>query len=201
MPLSSEMLYNDLDGESVKEILLIRCADLLNQVKEFNRTTTLPRVKMKLSIHLEIHGCAPPTRDFSDELLVRMRDEGPIGEVIATDYDVTIDADPTSPAGQHPDQIREEHGLPVMEPRKGAFGNIEDVPVVREDRIKYAFHVTQDYGPVRGRTGNEGPVLGAEVIGTKNAGAAPDVLPDRSRLKDPNYKDKYDVLDVNGQRE
>ncbi len=194
------MVYNDLDGESVREILLIRCADLLNQVKEFNRHTTLPRVKMKIAISLEIHGCIPPSREIGDELVVRMREQDSLGEVIATTLSAEIDSDPSSPSGLHPDQIREEHGLPVMEPKKGPFGNIEDSPVVREDRIKYAFNVTQDYGPARFRTGSEGPIVGGEVIATKNSGAAPDLPPDRSRLKDPNYRDKYDSLDVNGQK-
>ncbi len=202
MPLSAEQVYNDLNGSDCKEILLVRFADLLNQVREFQPHLTLPRVRMSLSIHLEVFGRTPPSLDITDDLVIRMRDPGLIGEELThteVELDAEINSDTTTPGGQPPDQIREEHGLPIMTPTKGPFGT-EDVPVVREDRIKYAAFVTQDYGPMRGRTGAETPVVGGEVISQKNAGAGPEVSPDLSRVKDPGYQDHYDSLDVNGQK-
>jgi hypothetical protein len=201
MPLTSEQIYNELSGEDVKEILMVRFADLLNRQPEFQRHLTLPRVKMSLNIQLEVHGRNPPEFAITDEFTVRMKDEG--GAVPLPDLELSaqINANTDDPTGQAPDQIREEHGLPVMEPRRGPMGTIEDVPVVREERIKYAFNVTQDYGPMRSRQGNEGPIVGAEVIGSKNGGGGrAEVSPDFTRVRNPNHLDKYDPLDVNGQK-
>lgn len=204
MPLSAEQVYNDLNGSDVKQILLTRFADLINQVGEFQPHLTLPRTRMILSIHLDVWGRTPPTIDITDDLIIRMRDQNQLSlpgiEQTAHDLQAEINSDTTTPTGQPPDQIREEHGLPIMTPQKGPFG-IEDVPVVREDRMKYAAFVTQDYGPARSRTGQESPVVGGDVIAVKNGGGGrTDVSPDFSRVSNLGYQDKYDSLDINGQK-
>lgn len=146
MPLAPEMVYNDLNGEEVKEILLTRFADLLNKVPDFQRHLIIPRVKMRLNVQLEVHGRNPPSFTITDDLTIRMR-AGETQDLEPELFDLTaeVNADSGDPSGQPPDQVREEHGLPVMEPRKGPFG-IEDHPVVHEDGIKYARFVTQDRG-------------------------------------------------------
>lgn len=206
MPLSAEQVYNELNGEEVKEILFTRLADLLNRVPEFRRHLTLPRVRMTLSIHLDIVGRNPPTLEYTDDLVVRMRDaEYTPGEenspdyaepeTIAHDLTANVIADTTIENGQPPDLIREEHGLPILEPQRGAFG-IEDVPIVRPG-VRYAAFIKQDYGPARGRTGAEGPMVGGEVIAVKGQGK-PDVSANpMEKVKDPNYTDMYKPGDVN----
>lgn len=198
MPLSAEQVYNDLNGEEVKEILLIRFADLLNAQPEFKRHITLTRVRMMLTVTLDIAGRTPPTLSLDDDLVVRMRDESPVAG--ADDYEDTrqleaaINADTTTTDGQPPDLVREEHGIPVMEPKRTPMGH-QDVPVTRGEP-KYAFHVTQDYGPARTRTGAEGPIIGGEAITTKNAGGRPDVNVDFGKVRDPNYLDKKKAGDA-----
>lgn len=172
MPLSAEQIYNDLSGEDVKQVLLTRFADLLSQVGEFQRHLTLPRVRMNLLVHLEVSGRTPPSFDIKDDLVVRMREVPPLqpGQEetnVNLDLEAEINSDTTTPGGQPPDQIREEHGIPVMEPVKGAFG-YQDKPVVREG-VRYASFVEQDYGPARQRTGQEGPIVGGPTIGEKNS--------------------------------
>jgi hypothetical protein len=207
MPLSSEQVYNDLTGADVKEILLIRFADLLNKVSEFRPQLTLPRVRMSLILHLDIVGRNPPSLALADELIVRMHDqrvyregESEIPAVpVSHDLEAVINTNPDLPGEyQPPDQVRVEHGLPIMTPQRGPLG-MEDVPIVREG-VKYAFHVTQDYGPARARTGAEGPILGSEAISIKNQGGGySSVKPDFNRVHDPKFRDTYDDLDANGQ--
>jgi hypothetical protein len=200
MPLSAEQVFNELTGEDVKEILMIRFADLLNSVNEFQRHLTLPRVQMSINIHMEVVGRNPPTIDIDDEFVVRMKDQGGVSASVTHELSAEISTNTDFPNGQPPDQVREEHGLPIMVPKRGPFG-IEDVPEVRTERIKYAFNVTQDYGPQRARTGQEAPVVGAEVIGNKNGGGGrAEVSPDFTRVKSSNYLDRYDSTDVNGQK-
>lgn len=197
MPLSSEQVYNDLNGSDCKEILLTRFADLLNSVQELSHNITLPRVRMSLSINLEVFGRTPSEFTITDSLTIRAQNVQYTPELqITKELEAVINSDVRN-GGQAPDQIREEHGVPIMVPTKGSFG-VEDVPTVREDRIKYASFVTQDYGPMRGRTGQEAPLFG-EVISQKNTGGGrPDVSPDMSRLSG-GYTEKYDGLDTNGQ--
>jgi hypothetical protein len=202
MPLSAEQVYNELSGEEVKEILLIRCADLLNKVAEFQSHLTLPRVKMSIRIGLEVWGRTPPTIEINDTLTVRMSDESIAqsnidfsGEPVNEELEANISADTADESGQPPDEIRVEHGLPVLEPRRTPMG-IQDVPVVREEGIKYAFNVTQDNGPMRNRTGTEGPAIGAEVIAQKGQGKS-EVGPGFEQVRNPRYRDKYRPGDVN----
>lgn len=201
MPLAPEMVYNDLNGEEVKEILLTRFADLLVQVPEFKRHLTLNRVRMKLTVNFEVFGRTPPQFALSDDLIVRTRDEtaqnrefppflAGNNEIFTQNrsFSAEINSD-TSKGGQPPDQVREEHGIPVQTVQKGPV-SMEDAPVVRQEGIKYAFFATQDYGPMRNRTGNEQPILG-DVISAKNThGGRSEVGPDFTQVKDPNYVDK-----------
>jgi len=196
MPLSSEQVYNDLNGEEVREILLSRFQDLLLQVPEFVRHITLNRVRMTLNVQLDVFGRTPPTFALRDDLIVRTREIPPPmedygEEIIEKNHDLTaeINSD-TSLGGQPPDQVREEHGIPVMTVQKGPI-SYEDKPVIRQEGVRYAAFVTQDYGPARFRTGGESPVIASDVISAKNAHTThPDAKPDFTQVQNPNYKDE-----------
>jgi hypothetical protein len=140
MPLAAEQVYNDLTGEEAKEILVTRFADLLSQYPYFKRHITLPRVQMTLSVHLDLWGCTPPTTDINDEVVIRTREvPAEVEQLSSADAQVEIDSRNTPP-----DQVRTEHGMPIMTPTRTPDG-IQDVPVVREGG-KYAKFVVQDRG-------------------------------------------------------
>lgn len=187
MPLTAEQVYNDLNGEEAREILVVRLADLLNSIPEFRRNISITRARMKLSVVVDVHGRTPPKFEVNDNFTISVRNPGeaPLDIEVTHELSAEINSDTTTEKGQPPDQIREEHGLPVMEPRRGPMG-MEDIPVVREDGRRYAAFVTQDYGPARFRSGMEGPVVG--TIRNTHGGSGV-VSPDMSRLTDSSYRE------------
>ena len=168
-PMPNELVYNDLTGEDCKQILCQRFADLLSRVPGLTHNMTLPRVKMTLSVRLEMFGCAVPERTITDAMLIRSSDPAP--ELSPpTGYTVETVVD-SSPTGQPPDEIREEHGLPVPTPKRdAATGVIQDAmikPVTREGRTWAAF-VEQDRGGPVSAGYEDYKVPGQGVIGAKN---------------------------------
>lgn len=168
MPLPSELVYNSLNGEEIKKILCARFIDVLNQIPDFKRFTTFPRVRMEMNIRLEVAGRTPPNFRVADDVVVRMNPSAtpPLHptqteEELEMDTTVNVNADDMD-GGDPPDQIREDHTLPIMTPQRGPAGYIEDVPVLskRVGAYSYAAFVEQDYGPARARSGQEGSVVG-----------------------------------------
>lgn len=185
MPLSREQVYNDLNGAESKEILLQRFAARLNEIPWLQRNTTLPRVRMKLSVTFELYADqpTPESHTIADDFTIRTEEslsvvtsakrlepaayDQPIEEIEALD---TIDASPST--GEPPDKIRDDHGLPVATPRRNrATGVTADImehaelaPGITLDRGRSATPnpstgatvVNQDFGPRLGRQGNEG---------------------------------------------
>lgn len=158
MPLPSEIVYNSLNGEEVLAILSARVIDVLNQVSEFKRHITFPRVRMVLTVQLDVHGRTPAILRLDDDVVVISRhvdapSAADFSEVL--DISVEINGDDLSETGQAPDELRETHGLPTVQVRRGAGGQLEDTPHFARNvgGIKYAAFVDLDYGPARSRTG------------------------------------------------
>lgn len=195
MPLPSELVYNSLNGEEIKQILCTRFLDVLNQIADFRAFHTFPRVRMEMTIRLEVAGRTPPNFRVNDDVVVRMNPATlpPLSKLqeekeLVLEEVVTVNADDMED-GDPPDQIREDHTLPVMTPRRGSGGFMEDTPVFAKTvgRYNYAAFVEQDYGPARVRNGSEGPVVGAKNIGR----AAPEVS-----IKDRTMPDRIPGVDV-----
>ena len=186
MPLSSEQVFNHLTGEEVKEILIQRFSDLLDQVTEMDRRFTLPRVQMNISVYLLVWGRNPPEINISNQLTVRVDNPPPASPsdfTIEGELESNISAD-TDSGGFPPDQLRDSHNLPVMTPTRTAEG-IQDIPVHRpyvEGGKTYASRVELDRGgPVL--TGAKKPIdqyltPAVSVISTKNPSNASDRGPE-----------------------
>lgn len=186
-PLTLEAVYNELTGEECYDILLTRFADILSRVPEFSHTLTLPRVKMNLTVRLEVEGRTPAAFHINDEFTVRINPQSPAltGPATITHNELTevvdINADSSTPKGTPPDQLRVEHSIPVHIPTRTPEG-IQDVPTVLEG-AKYfkpevrgrTITVELDYGPARNRTGGEG-MASIPILAERNShGGTPDV--------------------------
>lgn len=117
-PLASVVTFNELNGEEVREILENRCRQIFDKVPQFQRHMTLPRVKITLTVRLDLWADQPNPEQLNigDSLTVII--EGPqLQEVITA---VSVDAAAPIPGGHPPDQIREMHGLAVSRPGRGA---------------------------------------------------------------------------------
>ena len=176
-PLSAEVVYNHLTGEEVKQILCGRFLDILERIPELSQShITLPRVRMELSVRLEIQGRTPPKVSTTDDLVVRMRDMPPATEISAVkqrDEEVVVSANDVD-GGDPPDKIRDEHSLPVNVPTRTPFG-IQDVPTVRPGATYppvtlegRTITIKMDKGPARKRFEEEHAPLPHEI---KNSGA------------------------------
>lgn len=177
MPLPSELVYNSLNGEEVKQILCARFLDVLNQIQDFRSLITFPRVRMEMTIRLEVAGRTPPNFRVADDVVVRVNPNylPPLDvtqdEVeVEVEETVTIDGDDMAD-GLPPDQLREDHSLPIPTPQRGRGGSVEDVPVMskRVGKYSYAAFIENDFGPARMRTGAEG------IISTNAQRAQPEV--------------------------
>jgi len=159
------MVFNELDGAEAKEILLQRFSSHLNSIPWLQRHLTLPRVRMRLSITFEMYADqpTPDIQTIADDFTIRTDH----GETLPFkphlyEEEETIDASPLT--GDPPDQIREEHSLPVPTPvRNKTLRVTEDsfiehadlIPGVTIDRIRSdtpsptrgSTQITQDFGP------------------------------------------------------
>ena len=117
MPLPAVLTYNELNGEEVKHVLKNRFEQVLEAVPYFQRHMTLPRVRMTMQVTLEVYA-DQPTPDIiplSDRLQVIVESEPKPTETFTAE---TLDS--TAPgSGDPPDQLREMHGLPIMQPARG----------------------------------------------------------------------------------
>lgn len=158
MPLPSGATFNELDGEEVKAILIARFRDKLDSIPYLQRHLTLPRVEMITLIQLKL---------WADQ---------PTPEVHEISDSYTINVSPT-PGGHPPDQVRDDHGLPLHTQVKVAHlpfhadvsmldGKVvESIPGLRVDRTGTAAlpgstFVTMDQGPAGLARGGSRDALG-----------------------------------------
>ena len=117
MPLPAMLTFNELNGEEARTVLENRFEQVMRQVPYFQRHLTLPRVKMTLSVKLEIWADQPQpeTVTLGNTLTVvyQPEDEPDTFEFEASDSTAPI------PGGYPPDQVREMHGLPISQPGPG----------------------------------------------------------------------------------
>lgn len=134
MKLSAEQVYDELNGEEVKAVLLERVRVMLDSVPDFQRHLTVPRVRMLLNVRLQIYGRRVPLPDLETDLTVTTRQ--PVEDLeLARDLEAEdqVNADTGAPVpgtpfdgtGDPPDQVREENGLPVMDIVKTKVGTFQ----------------------------------------------------------------------------
>lgn len=131
MPLPAEQVYNDLNGEEVRDILITRFCDLIDALPEIGRRhLVLPRVRMSLHVVLEIANRKNVVID--DDVVVRVREMPPdLIPGVPMEASAIVDSY-TEP----PDKVREEHNLPVPTVTLTPTGNVE-VPVHRPEAAVY----------------------------------------------------------------
>lgn len=125
MPLSSEQVYDELSGAEVKQILLQRFRDLLDTVPDFQKHLTLPRVRMRLNVHLDIFGRRNPSLDLLNDFTITTREPAERVELakeleaedsVNADTGIPVKDTPFDGTGEPPDQVREDNDLPVAVP-------------------------------------------------------------------------------------
>jgi hypothetical protein len=104
MPLPAGLVFTELSGSEIKEILEQRFHSLLDAVPFLQRHLTLPRLSMTLTVHLDqwADQQTPERLTISDSVTLENR----------------ISAAPT-PDGHPPDKVREDHGLEIPTPHYG----------------------------------------------------------------------------------
>lgn len=164
MPLPSKLVYNDLSGDEIKHILAQRFVALLDQVSYLQKHITLPRVKMELQVQLTSYADQDKT-------------EAPLQ--INDSVEVLSDAVDASKRGQRPDQIREQHGLPIATPMRDQFGvrdemvstTAQPTPPVYTPRVENARMVMAN-GAVVDRSGSTPQARKDATVVTQDFGPA-----------------------------
>lgn len=153
MPLPKRLVYNDLSGDEIQHILEERFAALLADIPYLKKHITLPRVRMTLHVTLDCWADqANPERRVIDDSVEVTNDSAPAAGAPAAGLtrpvaqasesrQAIVDA---SAKGDPPDKIREDHGLGVPTPTRGA--------VAIEDKIEGA-RFKMPNGAVIDRTG------------------------------------------------
>lgn len=172
--LTSEQIYRTLLGSEAKEILLTRLNVILDQIPLLQPHIELSRVRLTLSVEAEIVdvNTGDPNGSYfnmEDELTLRATNPSGPSNPATTHYDQAV-VDSTT---QAPDQIREEHGLPVTEIRRTPIG-IQEEQVTRTEGVVFARTATIDRGRVTVKT-PDGQVGQTSVDKLKNTGHASDV--------------------------
>lgn len=117
MPLPAMVTYNELNGEEVKHVLENRFQDILKEIPYFQKHITLPRVKMTLSVRLDVWADQPSPEmiNIGNSLTVLIERDPVLADTITAE---SIDS--TAPGnGYPPDEVREMHGLPISQPARG----------------------------------------------------------------------------------
>jgi hypothetical protein len=120
MPLPSTLTYNELSGDEVAHVLEQRFRQVLDNVPYLQRHLTLPRVRMSLSVKLEIWADqpSPEVEMITDRLDVVTERAVPDNPSEIYEAESTASAAP-GPGGAPPDKIRDEHGLPIAAAGRG----------------------------------------------------------------------------------
>lgn len=163
----SALVFNELNGQECKDILRQRFEQLLNDVPFLQRHLTLPRVRMSLLVTLDLYADqpTPETCEISDTVTLS-------SEVCSA---------PT-PGGRPPDQVRDEHNLPVPTPGRGPRdigGHVVTADYLGDPPPRYAEHaavlenrVVQDTAGLEiDRTGTGG-ITSAGIAKMQNATVA-----------------------------
>src|SRR5580765_7591961 len=184
MPLPKTLIYNDLSGDEIKHILAQRFDQLISDVPYLQKHITLPRVRMTLEITLESWADQkdPETRIIHDS--VEVRDDNDRSRSIAGDIlhrSITVDA---SRRGDPPDKVREDHGLGVPTPRRGA--------IAVEDYVE-GKRVVMPNGTVVDRTGMDPQARSGSTVVHQDFGPAREgrreiqrIVPPRGPVVPPN---------------
>lgn len=139
MPLSREQVYNELNGSEAKEILLQRFAAQLNAIPWLQRHITLPRVHMRMSVTFSLYADqpTPELHSVDDDFTIRtdtpVNSSGGSSSALTShphilephDYKLEEDID-ASPSGSPPDQIRDEHSIPIPTPIKNRMVKVTE---------------------------------------------------------------------------
>lgn len=175
MPLPRSLTYNDLTGEEVKHILVQRMEQVLADVPYLQKHITLPRVKMTLHIELDCWAdqSTRETKHIQDEV-----------DVLGESYSLVTSVD-SSPKGDPPDKIREDHGLGVPTPRRGAMA-VEDTVEGRRYQMPN--------GAIVDRTGANTKTQGNATVIEQDFGPARNGRPEVARgtrgpVTPPNFKE------------
>ena len=118
MPLPAVLTFNELDGEEVRAVLESRFEQIMKQVPYFQRHITLPRVRMTMTVKLEIWADQPQpeTLNIGNTLTVVYQPEPQPDDI----FDArSVDSTAPTRGGKPPDEIREMHGIPVSTPGPG----------------------------------------------------------------------------------
>jgi hypothetical protein len=125
--LSKTLQYDDLNGEEASEILHTRFYDFLQTVPEFQKRFALTRLVLRFEISLDIYGGMPDRKVYQHQLTVNADAPLPDGYseigVRHHESDITVDS-----RNNPPDQVRDEHSLPVPRAIRGQAGVLETVP-------------------------------------------------------------------------
>jgi hypothetical protein len=141
--LPSQLTYNDLNGSEAKEILVDWFRQLLDQQSILQPHLTLPMAKITLDIgiavdmyvggtvpiasppdHLDMTGAVTLSNDVgggasgASGASMRATGRDSVPEHRESRVSTVVNAAPV-PGGRPPDQIREQHGLPVPRPGYG----------------------------------------------------------------------------------
>ena len=132
--LPSSVSYDDLNGEEALEILHTRFYDLIHTLPELQKRFALTRLVMKLEITLDIWGATPAQKVYRDQFEVRGGlPAGSEDTVYVGDDDKIMDYSEAhhqksaviDSRENPPDQVREQHGLPVPRMVRGQAGFME----------------------------------------------------------------------------
>lgn len=122
--------YDDLNGAECKEILAARFWKFLENVPEFQLRFALTRVKLRLEIAMDVWGATPPRKIVHDDVEITATHDLP-SNMTRTVTEIR-DVEEVDAFNNPPDQIREEHALPVPRAQRSPVGTMETVPVVLE---------------------------------------------------------------------
>ena len=132
------MTFNELDGTEVAGVLRNRFDQFLAGVPYFQRHLTLPRVRISFQVKLEVYADQPQPEviPLGDKFEVVVESEPGPSDVITAE---SLDSSAPIAGGHPPDQIREMHGLPLVQPARGPRETggqvtISDQPVPLEGR-------------------------------------------------------------------
>jgi hypothetical protein len=160
VPLPSRVVYNDLSGDEVRHILEERFSRLLSDVPYLQKHLTLPRVKMTVTVHLDVYADQPnPERHTIQNSIDVVSDDASVfaEPVFSGDATDSVSAAP-GPGGKPPDQIRDEHGLGISVPTRGSLNH-----TALEDRVE-GRKMSLPNGATVDRTGSDPIRPGATVV-------------------------------------
>lgn len=173
MPLPSILTYNELDGSEVSLILQGRFQQILAAVPYLQRHLTLPRVRMKLEVTLEVWADQPTPDILKINDRVEVKVDGPeaeAAELIETVEATSIDIAAPIEGGHPPGEIRAMHGLAIPTPGPGARNVGGHIATADHAAVLEGQEVEGRPGLTVSRTGTG--MIGGELAGPRGATVA-----------------------------